>query len=536
MSVRPSPAQRALLRLTLRRTWVGAVAVAVAIVVVTATAVIGYVAAYPDPADRLVLARSIGSNPGMSALFGETRALETVAGFTEWRVLLVLALVAAIWALFAATRVLRGEEEAGRTEIVLAAPMTRTGALLATLAALAIALALLATVAIGGLVVTIGPDVGRGPAAALGVALVGVAAIMAALGALVSQVADTRRRAAGIGAAVLGAWYVIRVVADSTPDLRNLRWATPLGWIELAAPLTEPELAPLALSFATALLLAAATVTLVVRRDIGAGLLRGRTTARARLLLLRSPLGLATRLSRGTALSWALGMAAFGLLIGLVARTAAEAMAESEGGEVLGRLGIIEQGTRAYVGVSFVFITVALATAAAGQVAATRDEEGSNRLENILVRPVGRRRWLAGRLAVSVGVLVVAASAAAAGAWIAGRVGDLDVAGSDLALASANALPTALLVLGAGTLLHGLVPRRAATLTYAGVAASFLLEIVGSAVDLPSWVLNLSVFHHVTPAPAVDPDWPAAGVLVALGAVTAALGMLALTRRDVETA
>ena len=536
MSTRPAPALRALLLLTLRRTWVGAVTVASAIVLVTATAVVGYVAAYPDPADRLVLARSIGSNPGMSALFGETRALETIAGFTEWRVLLVLAFLAAIWALFASTRVLRGEEEAGRAEIVLAAPLTRTGALLATLGALSITLALLAVVAIGGLVVTIGADVGRGPAAALGVALVGVAAVMAALGALTSQLADTRRRAAGIGAAVLGAWYVIRVVADSTPDLQALRWATPLGWTELAAPLTDPAPGPLVLPFATALILGALTVLLVRRRDVGAGLLRGRDTARARLALLRSPLGLATRLARGTALSWALGMAAFGLLIGLVARTAAEAMAESTGGDLLGRLGIIEQGTRAYVGVSFVFITVALATAAAGQVAATRDEEGSNRLENILVRPVGRRRWLAGRLTVSVGLLVVAASAAGTGTWIAGRVGDLEVAGSDLALAAANALPAAVLVLGAGTLLHAIVPRRAAALTYAGVAASFLLEIVGSAVDLPSWVLNASVFHHVAPAPAVDPDWPAAAVLVALGAVAAGLGMHALTRRDIEAA
>ena len=89
------------------------------------TAVIGYVAAYPDPADRVTLARSIGSNPGLTALFGETRALETITGFTEWRVVLVLSLVGAVWAIFAVTRILRGEEDDGRADVVLAGPITR---------------------------------------------------------------------------------------------------------------------------------------------------------------------------------------------------------------------------------------------------------------------------------------------------------------------------------------------------------------------------------------------------------------------------
>ena len=533
-AVRGSAAGRALLGLTVRRTWMGAVATGAAIVLVTVTAVVGYVAAYPNPADRAVLASSIGSNPGMSALFGEPRDLETVAGFTEWRVLLVLALVGGVWALFASTRVLRGEEDAGRAEIVLAAPLTRLGAVRATSTGLALVLALLAAVVVGGLALGTGGDVGAGRAALLGAVLAGFPAVMAGVGALTSQLADTRRRAIGAGAALLGAWYVLRVVADSTPDLRWLRWATPLGWLELTAPLTAPNPWPVVLTWATALLLGVGALELSRRRDLGAGLIGGRGTGRARTALLGSPWGLAVRLGLGVALSWSMGMGAFGLLVGLVARTAADAMAGSTGGEALGGLGIADSGTRAYVGLSFVLVTVALAAAAAGQVAATREEEGSARLDTILVRPVGRTPWLMGRLAAAAGVLVLASMALVAGTWLAGRVGDLGVGAGDLALAGVNALPAALLVLGAGTLLHGLVPRRAAALTYAGVAFSFLLEIVGSAVDLPGRVLDVSVFHHVAPAPAVDPDWPAALVLVVLGAVMAALGALALSRRDVE--
>ncbi len=534
--MRRDTAGRALLGLTVRRTWVGAVLTAAAIVLVTVTAVVGYVAAYPDPADRVVLASSIGSNPGMAALFGEPRDLETVAGFTEWRVLLVLALVGGVWALFASTRVLRGEEDAGRAEVVLAAPLTRLGAVRATTTGLALVLALLAAVAVGGLAVGTGRDVGVGRAALLGAVLAGIPAVMAGVGALTSQLLDTRRRAAGAGAAVLGAWYVVRVVADSSPDLRWLRWATPLGWLELSAPLTAPNPWPVALTWVTAVLLGAAALALSRRRDLGAGLIGGRDTGRARTALLGSPWGLAVRLARGAALSWSLGMGAFGLLIGLVARTAADAMADSTGAEALGGLGIADSGTRAYVGLSFVLATVALATAAAGQVAATREEEGSARLDTILVRPVGRASWLVGRLAAAAGVLVLASTALVAGTWLAGRVGDLEIGARDLALAGANAIPAALVVLGVGTLLHGLAPRRAAAVTYAGVAFSFLLEVVGSTVDLPEWLLGVSVFHHVAPAPAVDPDGTAALVLVIVGVIAAGLGALALRRRDVEVA
>ena len=124
-------------RLAFGRTWKGAVAVAAANVLVSVTAVIGYEAAYPDPVDRVTLARSIGSNPGLTALFGETRSLETIAGFTEWRVVLMLAVVGAVWAIFAVTRILRGEEDEGRAEVIRAGPITPSGATRASLLGIA---------------------------------------------------------------------------------------------------------------------------------------------------------------------------------------------------------------------------------------------------------------------------------------------------------------------------------------------------------------------------------------------------------------
>jgi len=522
-------------RLALRRTWKGAVAVAAANALVSVTAVIGYEAAYPDPADRVTLARSIGSNPGLTALFGEARSLETIAGFTEWRVVLVLALLGAVWAIFAVTRVLRGEEDEGRAEVVLAGPITPSGATRANLLGIAAATGLMLMVTLIGMTLGARGDVGADRAVLLAVTVVSTPAVMVGVGAVTSQLADTRRRAAGLAAAVLGTSYLLRVVADSSADLRWLRWATPLGWLELAHPLTEPRLLAMLLPYALALALGTLAWILAGARDTGAGLLAGAGAPRTRTGMLGSPLGLDIRLAKGPALAWALGLWLFGMLTGLMARTAAQAMADSTGGGLLGPLGIEESGTRAYVGVFFVFITLALTTAAAGQVAATREEEAASRLDTLLVRPVGRGRWLGGRLTVSVGVLVLAAAAAVLGTWVAGNAGSLGVGVADLAAAGVNTIPAALFILGAGTLAHGVLPRMAVALTYTLVAASFLLEVVGAAVALPSWLLNLSVLHHVAPAPAVSPDWGSAAGLVALGALLAAGGAAAFCRRDIES-
>lgn len=535
-TTRPPSPPALVARLTWRRTWKGAAGVGAANVLVTVTAVLGYAAAYPDPADRVTLARSIGSNPGLNALFGETRALETMAGFTEWRVVLALALVGGIWGMFATTRVLRGEEDAGRTEVLLAGPVTRTGAVGATLSGLAGAWLLSTAITVSGLVLGSGGDLGAGPAALLGLTLTSLALVMVGVAAVTSQLAATRRRATGTAAAVLGVSYAIRVAADSSPDLRSWRWWTPLGWLEEIRPLTGASVLPLVLMWLLAVVLGAAALWLVTRRDTGEGLWGAGDVARPRTGLLAGPLGLAVRLSRGPAASWALGFAVFGALIGLVARTASDAMSSSTGDEVLGRLGVADAGARAYTGVSFVFVTLGVGLIAAGQVAALRDEEASRRLEAVLTRPVGRWRWLLGRGAVACGVVVLAAAAVVAGAAVAGSVGDLGVATGDLVVAGANVVPAAVLVLGLGMLLFGVVPRAAVALTYTYVAGSFLLETVGAAVELPSMLLDLSVLHHVAPAPAVDPDWSAAAVMVAVGVAAAVVGGLAFVRRDLEEA
>ena len=65
-------------------------------------------------------AAAYGANHATSALFGPAPGLDTVAGFTAFKVSMSLMVLGGVWGLLTATRLLRGEEDAGRWELLLA--------------------------------------------------------------------------------------------------------------------------------------------------------------------------------------------------------------------------------------------------------------------------------------------------------------------------------------------------------------------------------------------------------------------------------
>ncbi len=76
-----------------------------------ASSVEQFTTAYDTDESRRQIAGTIGGNGALRALFGSGRALETVPGWTAWRSLGIVTILGSIWALLAATRWLRGEED-----------------------------------------------------------------------------------------------------------------------------------------------------------------------------------------------------------------------------------------------------------------------------------------------------------------------------------------------------------------------------------------------------------------------------------------
>jgi ABC-2 type transport system permease protein len=283
--------------------------------------------------------------------------------------------------------------------------------------------------------------------------------------------------------------------------------------------------------------LTGAALGIAGRRDLGASALPRRDSPPARTELLSGPTGLTVRLGAPVALGWTAGLAALGLMLGLVAQSASTAISGSATIEqALARLGGHRGGAAAYLGVAFLIAATLVSFAAAGQIAATRNEEAQGYVDHLLVQPVSRSRWLLGRL-VFAAVLVAGVSVVAGlFAWIGAAAQHSGVGLGQLLQAGLNVAPPGVFVLGVGALVYGAMPRLAPAITYGLVAWSFLVEFLASVIKSNHLLIDTSIFSHIAPAPAANPNWAAAAWLVGLGALAAAGGVVGFDRRDLASA
>jgi ABC-2 type transport system permease protein len=506
--------------------------------VIVASSALSYNRIYQTSTERQRLAATFGVNHAASALFGPAPELQTVAGFTVFKVSMLLIIIGAIWGLLTSTRQLRGDEDAGRWDLLLGGPTTRARAVGQVLAGLGTG----ATV-IWAVTAVLTMAVGRSSAVHFSVtaslyfalAMTASAVEFLAVGAVTSQLAPTRRQAAGYAAAFLGVSYGLRMVADAGPGLHALIWASPLGWLEQLQPLTGPR--PLALipvaAFTAAL--AALAVLLAGRRDAGKGMLPDRNTRAPRTRLLSGPTGLTARLALPAALGWAAGTALAAVLIGTIAKAAGATIEGSER-QVFSRLGAPGSGAAAFSGIAFLILAIVIAFQAASAVNAARDEEADGRLDHVLAAPVSRSRWFAGRLLAGIAALLFSGIAAGIFTWTgeAAQGGGISLpAALDAGL---NIVPPALFALGAGALAAGCWPRRAGTVVYVVLGWSVLVQFAGGFAVQNRWLLDTSLFHQMASAPAVPPDWQVNGILTGLGLTAMLLGMRTFRHRDLQGA
>jgi polyether ionophore transport system permease protein len=504
-----------------------------------ASAAWSYGTIYTTQSERDALAAAFGNNKATIALFGPAPALQTVGGFTVFKVSMTLMVIGSTWGILTSTRLLRGEEDAGRWDLLLTGQTTSRAATVQTLCgfgagALCLWAVSAALIALSGLSSRV--SIAAAPALYFALALVCPAVVFLAVGALTSQLAPTRRQAAGFAAVVLGASYALRMVGDGSTSLAWVTWLSPLGWVEKLAPLSSPDPWPLLPITLCTLVLVGLSVHLAAGRDVGSSALPDHAHAAARLGLLGGPLRFSLRLTGGVMLSWLAGIAVAGLLYGYVAVAAGATLKGSSLQEVFDRLGAVGGGLGAYLGVTFLITGALVAYATVGLLGAARGEEADGRLDHLLVGPVSRTRWLGGRLLLAGAFALLCGVADGLCVWVGAAAEHAGIAPSSLVAAGINASVPAWFIMGIGVLVLGLWPRGAVPVAYAVLSWSLLVDLVGGIGATNRWVLDTTVFHHISSAPAVPVDWAAAGALTGLGVMAAGIGMAAFARRDLQGA
>jgi ABC-2 type transport system permease protein len=492
---------------------------------------VGYEHSYPTVAERHRFAISFGDNKTVRLFYGVPHDLLHVGGYVAWRIGGTLSIFVAVWGVFAAVRALRAEEDSGRQELVLAAPVSRRTAFRAAI------LGVLGGAALLWLAIWIGLVAGKlaaGPSAFLALAIVSVGLVFVGVGALASQLAPTRRLALGGGMIVFAIALALRIVADTAGSLEWLRWASPLGWAEEMRAFTGARPAVLLLPLAATAALLHASARISMRRDVGTGVFASGDRAAPNPRLLSGPTALALRGERGTLLGWLAGIALYAVVVGLLADTFNVENISKSLREQLHRLGgaSIVTPTGA-IGFYFLIFTFAISLFACAQVSAARHEESESRLETLFALPVSRRAWLGGRLALAATAALVLALAAGVLAWAAAESQGTQVPLGGLLEAGLNCMPAALLFLGVSALAFALAPPATAAVAYGLVSVTFCWYLFGALLGVPAWTLDLSPFQHVAPVPAQSFKPTEALIMLAIAAAAIAAALWAFERRDI---
>ncbi|MGB3707370.1 ABC transporter permease [Gordonia sp. (in: high G+C Gram-positive bacteria)] len=484
-----------------------------------------------DPAQAISLRVAAGTNAAFKFLLGNVPQSESLAALTSWRAGLFMIAALGVCAAMTVVRLTRKEEEAGRTELVLAGAVGSVAPVVAAVS-VAIGFVLVTSAAMAAtLLIAPGGDFVSLLAVFAQYASTGVAAVGLAL--VAAEVFPNSSIANRAASGVVMAGYVLRGVADTVDGLGWLRWTSPIGWAEEIAPFDKNNFWPALASVGMLAVGLAVAAAVRRRRDLGGGLVADRA-GRATAPGLRSTFALAWRLDCSTIASWAIGIASYGVIVGIVTNQV-EALAGTNQTvtDFLKSAGTNGTLTQIFLSTMTAFLVVASVGAGVSLLTRWRSEETSGRMEMLLANPVSRSRYFAAQttmIGVAVLVALIAAPAAIVlGAGLSG-VGWATSAQTAFGVAAASipAVAATMMLAVACFAYRG----RLAVVGWPLLLASWLLGPFGTMLGLPQWVRDISPFTHVP----MIPLQPVTVLPLLVPAVVAAVfGMLAWrwwNRRD----
>lgn len=523
---------RAVTGLALRQVRRGALIVTALAGGMSAVVVATYRSTAGDSLDPAAL-RALAENPAIRTLFGEPVALDDPGGFAVWRTGTVLAVLLGVWALLAATRITRGEEDAGRWDLLLAGRQP-----LATVVARHLAVVVAATAGAGMAVAGALIAAGAAPAGAVlhgaGLALVG--AFFTAAGGLAAQLFPTRAGASGAAVALLGSCLLMRMVGDGIAALGWLLWLSPFGLIGLTRPYGESSAVPLFVLAVAAGVLFAGAGFVAARRDILGGWLAGAAGRAPRLWLLGSVPGFAVRRTLRPLAGWCAGVGAYYLLIGLVTVSMTGFLTDNPlFADLAARAGFAALGSvTGAVATLFSLLAIPAGVLVAVRMAALAAAEINRQLTLLYSGLVSRMRLLAAEAATAFGAAVVLTAVAAGATWLGTTAVGADLSLGDALAGTLNVLPIVMLCLGSAVLALGWAPHAVAGVGTLPAVGGFLLKVIADTAGAPAWVGTLSPFAHLAAVPHAPVNWSAAGVMAAIAALLAAIGAAGYRRRDLD--
>ncbi len=512
------------------------------------TAVYGNIYSGPDKAQLVADSFTLSQSPVWPG--GKAADLNTFGGYVTFRFLGMLPVVLGIFTLMAGSGLTRGDEEKGNFDLLLSTPHSRRSVLLQKWAGLVVALLAIEVFSWTGIMLGVAlskTDLDGGAVALTHVNFMACALVFGSFAMLTGQLCGSRKGAGGWAGAGLVAAFFMDTLAGQNQALEWLRYFSPFYYHNLSKPLAPSvglNWGPFSVlvGACTGLLLAA--LLLYERRDHGdiSHLLKRSQTvvgpdpyrvAKPRQLWLLNNFSFGLRVGLPGAFYWSV-LPSLYLILGLSVfpsvRSELLNLLKSDVYKGLGYLALPtnENLLSLPIEVALIIPCIYAVVLVAGWIG----EETSGRLELVLSTPEPRWRLLVSRYVVAVICIAVSIS-------FIGLVFGLTAWASNVTVDPGKTFSmfftgwvVCVIILAGGFGLAAFGPRWTVGLLGGLVVASYIEASLGKSLELPNWVISLSIFEQSNKPMNYGLSWASLSPMLILSLIFIILAVVRFQKRD----
>ncbi len=487
---------------------------------------------------------NVFQGPAMTALFGPMTVAQgkdfTAAAAYGTTMPLITAITFAVVAIIYVINRTRKEEEDGIAEVFRSFQVGKLANTTAVVIELFVLQVLITVVLAISIQVQNIPGMTSFSENLLFASAIGAQSLLWGLFALVfAQIFSDSGSAKGATFGLLGLLYLIRMGTDT----QNVNWGywNPLSWSYLTDPYVKNHWLPIFLVLGLSLILLVLAYFLEIRRDVNAGYIpevNGKAHASKSLL---SFTGLTLRQQRTASIGWILGLFVLGITYG--------SMIDQIGGFVessptISKLFNIDphlanEASKAaskamiesFMSTIFMICAVMVACFAVTSLMRMVTEERKNRQEQLYAMPISRYKVYATYMIISWILGGLAQFAVVLGIYLAQANNDNAFSFAKVAAAGMSWTVGIFFVLGILGFLMAVLPRLS-TLIWVYLGFAFFMSYIGNILNLPAWLNNFNVFHHISRLPVETMNWGNFVFILALAVIFALIGMFIYRQRD----
>ncbi|RCW62735.1 ABC transporter permease [Saliterribacillus persicus] len=503
----------------------------ISLIFVTVLIASAFTGLYQTDLERQAIAETM-ENPAMTAMVGPGYGIDNYnnGAMMAHQMLLFTAIVFGIMSILLTSRHTRAEEEDGQIELVRALPVGRLTNLTATIIVLTGFNFLIGLVSGFSLFALQLEDIGLEGSLLYGFSLSAIGIFFVLFTAVFAQLSESSRGTVGFSIGFLLLFYLMRAIGDVSSEALAL--ASPLGLVLRTEVYVNNIWWPLFVLLIQFILLFFFAFYLNKIRDVGAGFLPSKAGKRNATKSLLSPIGLNIRLQRTGIIAWAFAMFVLGISYGSVFGDLESFFANNDMLEQMLSSNTAYSLTEQFLTMLMVILAILSTIPTLILLMRMKKEEKKGRTEHLISRSVSKYRLLFSYTVLAFVSSIVMLGLAILGIWLASAsVMEEPVAAGTFFEAGFIYLPAIWAMIGIGITLLGIFPR-ATSLIWLYVIYSFFTVYLGGLLDLPQWLLNLSVYGHIPQLPVENVEWFPLIVLVLITFALSIVGFTGFRKRD----